>query len=213
MAAMKTKKGKQKNIIVICVEGDADELIFRRLLDYYQKEGWRCPGELKYHNANGFPSETEIRSKLNQIQRIYSDKTLFFHTVLCEYDTDVFENGACRLPDWSKVRKSLEKDFPSVNFCQIEAKTSIEDWMLDDLDGLLKALNLPKSTRPKGRTGQDKVKDLFRKKNVVYDRHKGKLKIKPIIDKLNIGKIREARKKELGEFERMLGISIKNTNK
>ena len=209
MSAMKTKKYKRKNIIVICVEGDADELIFRRLLDYYQKKGWRCPGELKYHNANGFPNEAEIRSKLNQIQRIYSDKTLFFHTVLCEYDTDVFENGACRLPDWSKVRNSLERDFPYVNFCQIEVKTSIEDWMLDDLDGMLKALNLPKSTRPKGRTGQDKVKDLFRRTKIVYDRHKGKTRIKPIIDKLDIGKIRVARRKELREFEKLLGINIK----
>lgn len=208
MSAMKTKKDKRKNIIVICVEGDADELIFRRLLDYYQKEGWCCPGELKYHNANGFPSESEIRSKLNQIQRIYSNKTLFFHTVLCEYDTDVFEDGACHLPDWSKVRKNLKRDFLHVNFCQIEAKTSIEDWMLDDLDGLLKALKLPKGTRPKGRTGQDKVKALFRRKNIVYDRHKGKTRIKPIIDKLDIAKIREARKKELKEFEKLLGVTI-----
>lgn len=208
MVAMKTKKDKRKNIIVICVEGDADELIFRHLLEYYQKEGWCCPGELKYHNANGFPSESEIRSKLNQIQRIYSNKTLFFHTVLCEYDTDVFEDGACHLPDWSKVRKSLERDFPYVNFCQIEVKTSIEDWMLDDLDGLLKALKLPMGTRPKGRTGQDKVKALFRKKNIVYDRHKGKTRIKPIIDKLDIAKIREARKKELREFEKLLGVTI-----
>ncbi len=208
MVAVKTKKDKRKNIIVICVEGDADELIFRHLLEYYQKEGWCCPGELKYHNANGFPSESEIRSKLNQIQRIYSNKTLFFHTVLCEYDTDVFEDGACHLPDWSKVRKSLERDFPYVNFCQIEVKTSIEDWMLDDLDGLLKALKLPMGTRPKGRTGQDKVKALFRKKNIVYDRHKGKTRIKPIIDKLDIAKIREARKKELREFEKLLGVNI-----
>lgn len=203
----KKKKEKQKNIIVICVEGDADELIFRRLLEYYQQEGWCCPGVLKYHNANGFPSESEIRSKLIQIQRIYSDKTLFFHTVLCEYDTDVFEDETYRLPDWSKVQKNLKKDFPSINFCQIEAKTSIEDWMLDDLDGLLKALNLPTSTRPKGRLGQDKVKDLFRRKNIVYDRHKGKKNIKPIIDKLNIAKIREAREKELKEFEKLLGVS------
>ena len=208
MVAVKTKKDKRKNIIVICVEGDADELILRHLLEYYQKEGWCCPGELKYHNANGFPSESEIRSKLNQIQRIYSNKTLFFHTVLCEYDTDVFEDGACHLPDWSKVRKSLERDFPYVNFCQIEVKTSIEDWMLDDLDGLLKALKLPMGTRPKGRTGQDKVKALFRKKNIVYDRHKGKTRIKPIIDKLDIAKIREARKKELREFEKLLGVNI-----
>ncbi len=80
--------------------------------------------------------------------------------------------------------------------------------MLDDLDGLLPALDLPKDTKLKGTTGQEKVKNLFQKKSKVYDRHKGKLKIKPIIDKLDISKIREARKKELKEFERVLGVNI-----
>ena len=93
-------------------------------------------------------------------------------------------------------------------FCRIQAKTSIEDWMLDDLEGLLKALDLPLNTKPKGQYGQDKVKALFRRKNIVYDRHKGRLKIKQYLDKLDIAKIREARKKELKEFEGVLGISI-----
>ena len=52
------------------------------------------------------------------------------------------------------------------------------------------------------------MKNLFQKKSKVYDRHKGKLKIKPIIDKLDISKIREARKKELKEFERLLEVKI-----
>lgn len=94
------------------------------------------------------------------------------------------------------------------HFCRIQAKTSIEDWMLDDLEGLLKALDLPLDTQPKGQYGQDKVKALFRKKNIVYDRHKGREKIKPFLDKLDIAKIREARKKELKQFEKLLGVSL-----
>jgi hypothetical protein len=33
-------------------------------------------------------------------------------------------------------------------------------------------------------------------------------KIKPIIDKLDIGKIREARKRELKDFEKLLGVEL-----
>lgn len=38
-----TKKGKKDNVEELCVifvEGDADELIINRLLDYYKDNGW-----------------------------------------------------------------------------------------------------------------------------------------------------------------------------
>ena len=78
--------------------------------------------------------------------------------------------------------------------------------MLDDTEGLLKALGLPINTKPKGKTGQEKVSDLFIKKQIVYNRYKVKTNIQKYIDKLDIAKIREARKKELKSFEKLLGV-------
>ena len=129
-----------------------------------------------------------------------------FDVVVCEYDTDIFEKGRQLKPDWKKVERNLKNEYNVSHFCCVEAKTSIEDWMLDDKEGLLKALGLPLDTNLKGQYGQDKVKDLFRKKNIVYDRHKGREKIQPYLDKLDISKIREARKEELKEFEKLLGV-------
>lgn len=131
-----------------------------------------------------------------------------FEAVVCEYDTDIFEKGIQQEPDWKKVEKNLMQNNNVTCFCRIQAKTSIEDWMLDDVEGLLKALGLPLNTQLKGQYGQDKVKALFRRKNIVYDRHKGREKIKPYLDKLDIAKIREARKKELKEFEKLLGVEL-----
>ena len=136
-----------------------------------------------------------------------------FEAVVCEYDTDIFEKGIQQEPDWKKVEKNLKQNNNVTRFCRIQAKTSIEDWMLDDREGLLKALDLPLDTQPKGQYGQDKVKALFRRKNIVYDRHKGREKIKPFLDKLDIAKIREARKKELKEFEKLLGVNIDKPKK
>ena len=210
MVVRKTKgnKKKQKVFIVICIEGDADELMFKRLIDYYQNNGWVPHGDIKYHKTHGFPTESAIQSKLKQIQQSYTNYEIIFNTVLCEYDTDVLVKDTFVAPAWGIVKKNLIRDFHVENFCRIEVKTSIEDWMLDDITGLLKSLRLPSNTKPKGKFGQDKVKDLFLRKNIVYDRNKGEKNIKPIIDKLDIGKIREARKKELREFERLLGVNI-----
>ncbi len=208
MTRSKQNIGKKKIVTVIIVEGDADELIISRLLAYYRGEGWCQQGDIKVVNTNGFPSESKMKSKLAQIKQRYGKTQIIFNAVFCEYDTDIFEKGIQERPNWKKVEDNLKRQYDIAHFGRIEAKTSIEDWMLDDLDGLLTALDLPKDTKLKGTTGQEKVKNLFQKKSKVYDRHKGKLKIKPIIDKLDIGKICEARKKELKEFERILGVKF-----
>ena len=198
----------QKTVTVIFVEGDADELIIRKLLDFYREHGLNCLDDLEIKNTNGFPGENKMRAKLAQIQQTNTQTNLVFNTVFCEYDTDIFEKGLQKKPDWKKIENNLRRRYDISHFSRIEAKTSIEDWMLDDLDGLLLALGLPKDTKPKGNSGQETVKSLFSKRNMVYDRNKGKLKVKPIIDKLDIGKIRNARKKELRDFERLLGVNI-----
>lgn len=208
MVSRKQNIRNKKIVTLIFVEGDADELIISRLLDHYREKGWCQQGDVKVVNTSGFPSESKMKSKLTQIKQRYGKTQIIFNAVFCEYDTDIFEKGIQERPNWKKIEDNLKRQYDVAHFGRIEAKTSIEDWMLDDLDGLLAALGLPKDTKPKGATGQDKVKNLSLKKSMVYDRHKGKLKIKPIIDKLDIGKIRKARKKELGEFERVLGIKI-----
>lgn len=208
MVSRKQNIRNKKIVTLIFVEGDADELIINRLLAYYRGNGWCQQGDMKVVNTSGFPSESKMKSKLTQIQHTFKGMQIVFNTVFCEYDTDIFERGIQERPNWKKVEDNLKRQYDIAHFGRIEAKTSIEDWMLDDLEGLLKSLGLPPNTKPKGRLGQDKVKDLFQRKNIMYERNKGKLKIKPIIDKLDISKIREARKKELKEFERLLEIKI-----
>lgn len=203
-----TKKkatAKSDHIKVIFVEGDADEIIIDKLISYYRSNGLKK--QPKIINTHGFPDEKKMRQGLTKII-MCSKNPVEFEAVVCEYDTDIFEKGIQQEPDWKKVEKNLKLNHNVTRFCRIQAKTSIEDWMLDDFEGLLKALSLPLNTQPKGQHGQDKVKDLFRRKNIVYDRHKGKTKIMPIIDKLDIAKIRAARKEELKDFEKTLGIEL-----
>lgn len=206
----KAKKFKVKNQTVIFVEGDADELIFRRLIAYYMEQGWESDTHIEYVNSNGFPTEAKVTSKLRQIENCSKGVMVRFKTVCCEYDSDVFDLKYQKRPNWKMIKDHLKAKFELSGFCHIEAKTSIEDWMLDDTDGLLNALNLPQDTKLKGILGQDKVSDLFRKKNIIYNRYKGKINIQKYIERLDIAKIREARKKELKEFEKLLGVTINN---
>lgn len=199
----KQAKIKPDCLTVIFVEGDADEIIIDKLISYYRSNGLKK--QTKIINTRGFPGEKKMQQGLTKTN-MCSKNPVEFEAVVCEYDTDIFEKGIQQEPDWKKVEKNLKQNNNVTRFCRIQAKTSIEDWMLDDREGLLKALDLPLDTQPKGQYGQDKVKALFRRKNIVYDRHKGREKIKPFLDKLDIAKIREARKKELESFEKLLGV-------
>lgn len=195
-----------KEMLVIFVEGDADEIIINRLLDYYRSNGWHTNVSIKVVNTHGFPNETKMKSQLTRINVTETKKTIQFKAVCCEYDTDIFDKGIQNKPDWKKIEKNLKNEFDMLNFCRIEAKTSIEDWLLDDSEGLLKALNLPTDTIIKGTSGQDKVKKLFKKSNIMYDRSKGKNTIKKYLDNLDISKIANNRKVELKDFENILGV-------
>ena len=137
MAGRKQDTKNRKTVTVVFVEGDADELIIGRLLDYYREKGWRCQGDLMIKNTNGFPNEKKMKSKLTQIQQTTTKMQVLFNTIFCEYDTDIFEKGIQERPDWKKVEDNLRRQYDISHFCRIEAQTSIEDWLLNDLDGLL----------------------------------------------------------------------------
>lgn len=217
LASAKTRKGKamartkEKPVcdnIVFIMEGDADELIMRKLIDYYRQQGWQPTQSIDYYNVHGFPTEKKIKQKLTGIQQIKSDKEICFSTVCCEFDMDVLTvNRQFEEPNWKEIEREIKCRFPVEHFCLVKANSSIEDWMLDDTDGLLKALNLPPNTKASGSTGQEKVASLFRKKNIKYDRTKGRENIEKYINALDIEKIRKSRKKELSSLEKALGIN------
>ncbi len=194
--------------IVFIVEGDADELIIRKLISYYKKQGWKPTQSIEIKNIHGFPTEKKIKQKLTGIYQINSDKIVKFTTVCCEFDTDVLTvKKQFDEPNWDDIGKTIKNQYPVDNFCLIRASTSIEDWMLDDTDGLLNALQLPLKTKPSGSTGQEKVSNFFKKRNIQYDRTKGKTSIGKYIEALDIEKIHNSRKKELSSLEKALGIA------
>lgn len=201
------------NYIVIFVEGDAEELIFDKLIKYYQNTKTIKCLKIKIDNTQGFPSENKMSGNLWKIIQNEKAKNkgknivVDFKALFCEYDTDVFEKQTQKVPNWNIIEKNLKNVYNIKKFCHVKAKTSIEDWMLDDVSGLLNALGLPENTNITGVDGQEKIKNIFKKRNIYYSRKKGFDKIKPYIEKLDIEKIRNARATELKELEKVLEIN------
>ena len=85
------------------------------------------------------------------IERKYPDDDI--NVILC-IDTDVFEFVKKPPVDKTAVKKSIE-EAGAKKVCYIEARHSIEDWFLEDFEGVVSYLRLPRGTvRPKGK-GQE----------------------------------------------------------
>ena len=105
--------------------------------------------------------------------------------------------------DWEGLRKSVNR-MGIADFIRLGIKSSIEDWILCDLEGVCRFLKL--KTVPKGLKGADgcaKLNDLFAKAKRVYQ--KG-YQAKGLVEALDMAAIRKSNKEVLKPLEAALGV-------
>lgn len=203
MAKQKDNKAQR---IVIFVEGDTDEVFFKAMLEYYKSISQTELVPCEVFNLKGV---TRYASKLlaklkNEILPDAKSKNINIQTVCCSYDTDVFEVRNPLMVNWDSIRKSVKK-MGIENFIRIGVSSSIEDWILDDIEGICSYLNLkqiPKSL--KGADGNAKLCDLYAKARRTYSKGYA---TREMIKTLNLSKIRSKRLAVLKELEEALGVS------
>lgn len=193
--------------VIIFVEGDTDEVFFKELLEYYKSIN---PAELVPCDICNLKGVTRYTSKLlaklkNDILPDARKKNINIHTVCCSYDTDVFEVRNPLIVDWGTIRKSVKK-MGIENFIQIGVCSSIEDWILDDMESIcsyLKLKQIPKSL--KGADGNAKLCDLYAKARRTYSKGYA---THEMIKALDFTKIRLLRLSHLKALEDVLGVKL-----
>ena len=106
--------------------------------------------------------------------------------------------------DWRALEKKVKK-LGIEHFVQIGVKSAIEDWILDDIEGIcafLKMKTVPKAL--KGSDGFSKLADLYVKAHRTYQKGYA---TKELIATLDMGKIVEKRKDALVQLEGVLGVA------
>lgn len=194
--------------VVIFVEGDTDEVFFNRLLNYYRCQSVTPVNSCEVQNMKGVGryAGSKFTGKLSaDIIPRNERKGRKIYGVCCSFDTDVFEDEETPIVNWNKVRKIIAR-LGIEEFCTIEVKSAMEDWLLDDIEGVCSFLKLKDCpTSLNGANGYAKMSGLFKRGGKVYV--KG-LSIADFIDALNIWKIRDKRKEALAELERLLRVQL-----
>lgn len=192
--------------VVLFVEGDTDEVLFKALIDYYRSISKTELNPCKICNLRGV---TRYSSKLiAKLQNEYLPDArkdgYKIQTVCCSYDTDVFEVRNPLMVNWDTLRKTVKR--MGINdFIQLGIRSSIEDWILCDIEGIcryLKLKSIPKSL--KGHDGNAKLNDLYGKVKRAY--LKG-YQTKELISALDMAVIRNKNKGVLKDLEKALNFS------
>ena len=191
--------------LVIFVEGDTDEVFFKALLEYYKTLSANPLTPCEVYNLKGVTRYTsKLLAKLkNDILPEARSKNESIQAICCSYDTDVFEVRNPLMVNWDSIRKSIKR-MGIDNFIRIGVRSSIEDWILDDIEGVcayLKLKQMPKVL--KGENGNAKLCTLYANARRTYSKGYA---TREMIKSLDFDKIRTKRHSALSELERALGI-------
>jgi len=161
------KAAKQK-FVLIFTEGETDKIFYQRLISYLTDKHGDCKHRYAIHDIKG------IGHYASKVPGIFENRYLSKYknsdfTIFCTYDTDVFKFKAKPPVDWDLITKDLSNR-GAVKVCFIKAETMIEDWFLLDKEGLCRYLRISVSGTLNGNDANEKMKNLFKKSNKVYQK-------------------------------------------
>ena len=211
---MAKKKLMNPPHVLIFVEGDTDEVFFKALIDYYESSALIdyyasvSSNKLLPYDVCNLKGVTRYSSKLlaklkNEYLPTAKLGSYKIKTVCCSYDTDVFEVKQPQIVKWDAIGKSVKR-MGIDEFIRVGVKSSIEDWILDDMHGICNFLRLKQvPSSLKGINGYQKLLDLYNKARKTY---KKGYETKELINALDMSAIRNKRQDVLAPLEEALGV-------
>ena len=210
MGNKKAHEATSKNGLIIFVEGETEIEFYKKILDNLKT---KCSNvkfpydKLIWHNLKGI---TNFKTKALRVftSDVEKYRDIIFDVLLC-YDADV--------PDYSSKppvnMKSIERSLlgrGARKVVHIKAEKCIEDWFLYDIEGILRYLNLPSTTKLQGADGVHKLCTLFKKANKLYI--KGN-KVDGLVDVLNTDLILSKICMNINGLCMLFGIDCSNNKK
>ena len=202
---MAKKRLMNPSHVLIFVEGDTDEVFFKALINYYVSVS---SNKLLPYEVCNLKGVTRYSSKLlaklkNEYLPTAKLGSYKIKTVCCSYDTDVFEVKQPQIVKWDDIGKSVKR-MGIDEFIRVGVKSSIEDWILNDIHGICNFLRLKQvPSSLKGINGYQKLLDLYNKARKTY---KKGYETKELINALDMSAIRNKRQDLLAPLEEALGV-------
>lgn len=205
---MAGKKKESIDVILLLVEGATEVEFYKKMLGFlnqkytHKKCVFRPPTDMKGigNFQNGAVRQFNVdATKFKKSKHYSKDSKYVYHVFMC-IDTDVFEFQSNPPIDKEKVQKAIEAECGIPHY--IEACHSIEDWFLEDLDGIGDFLDTDVSKKNiKGKNGAEKLDALFKVANKRYIKGTN---CNGLVENLNIENIFNNHQEEFSELIELL---------
>ena len=160
---------QEGRILSLFVEGETEYHFYKKLLFHYSlNNGKHICQKIFIKKAKGIGNfQKKVPKKFKtEILDKFPNST---HSVFLAYDTDVFDFNINPPINWSSIEKSIRELGVKYIF-HLKAEKSIEDFFLEDVDGLCEYLGISSQKVPKGKDSVKKIKLLFDKGSKIYQK-------------------------------------------
>jgi len=193
----------QKNrAIIFITEGDTDAYFYEQVLTALDLKQ-RFIGRFKIINSK---SVAKIQNKgFNKCREYIKDKKISTAYIFVCFDEDVFHRNQKPPLNYAQLKTRL-KGLAGVELVEkIVATKQIEDWFLLDLEGICQYLNI--KVKDVSGTGEERLKQLFKKANKVYVKGRN-IENGKFIDSLDMDLVTSKMKAQLTIIEKIITSSL-----
>lgn len=190
--------------ILILVGNEADEFFLNCLLAYYQENlSFKPVSNWEVFNIKGIKRRTQRIE--NKITPLLKEENETIKVVVFVFASKIDLYPFCEKPviDW-KIIENIVLNKNVHAFHEIGVHDLIEDWILDDLNGVCDFLGIDEPDDIEGANGYQKISKLFKKACRQYISSYSILDLLPFLD---LGKIRSKRRSSLSVLENMLNVN------
>ncbi|MCK6605860.1 MAG: hypothetical protein L6Q59_13265 [Ignavibacteriaceae bacterium] len=193
----------KNSLVIIFCEGESEKIFYQKLLAHLENRFGKRQTQIQIYSVRGVSRFSAKALAKFRADIIPSNPGYKFH-VFFAYDSDVFEFGKKPPVDWKELDEKFYK-FGADSVFHLIAVRTLEDWLIKDKEGICRNLQIKSSRKLKGHTGLEKITNLYRMADKIYQ--KG-YSINKLLDDLDFDAIYHGITQELSQLIEI--VFIKN---
>lgn len=161
----------KNSLVIIFCEGESERVFYQKLITHLEKQFGKRKKPIVTYSVRGisrFSAKALAKFRFD-IMAAYPGH---MYDVFFAYDSDVFDLGKKPPVDWKVLETGfLQHGAHSVS--NLIAVSTLEDWLINDTHGICISLKIKPPAKIKGGTGLEKIKNLYKMADKIYQKGYG----------------------------------------
>lgn len=161
----------KNSLVIIFCEGESERVFYQKLITHLEKQFGKRKKPVVSYSVSGisrFSAKALAKFRFD-IMAAYPG---YRYEVFFAYDSDVFELGKKPPVDWKVLETGFLKH-GAHSVSHLIAVSTLEDWLVRDSMGICRNLKIKHPAKIKGGTGLEKIKNIYKMADKIYQKGYG----------------------------------------